>query len=556
MKNKKRLSYLIVCLILLGLFASGCGTTTEPAATEAPVVEEETTATEPTEAAPEEETTAPESEEAAPNIFVYVYPTSFPDIDPAVSFSNDSAITSNCYETLTFYNPPGSDEVLSPGLATSWETNEDSTEWIFHLREGVTFHNGDPLNAEAVKGAFENTMEVGLGAAYLWDPIAEIEVVDEYTVKFVLSYAAPLDLVVSSGYGAWIYNPTVYQEKGTEWFNEGNCAGTGPYTIESRARGSRLVMTRFEEYWGGWHDGQFDKVVFEVAEDATVIQQMIESGTADFAYGVAPDNLESLAAKPDLVVYQNPSFQNFLGLMNVQKPPLDDKLVRQALSYSVPYDLFIEGVMGDRAVQARGPVPSGMFGHGENLHQYSYDLDKARELLTEAGYPDGNFDLLYTFAAGDLDEQQFGEVWKAELAKLGINLELREMNWEAQWDLGMSDPQEAQDIFAFYWWPDYVSPYTFLYGMFHSEEEITFNLGYYRNTEYDEMIDEANTISGSDKQKAEEMFIQAQEILIEDAAALFIYDIANLHVARADIKGFVDNPGYPHVVFAYQLTRE
>ncbi len=556
MKKKQTLSYLLVCLILLGLFTSGCGTSTEPAATEAPAVEEETAAPEPTEAAPEEETTAPEPEEAAPNIFVYAYPTSFPDIDPALSYSNDSAITSNCYETLTFYNPPGSDEVLSPGLATSWETNEESTEWTFHVREGVTFHNGDPLTAEAVKGALDNTMELNVGSAYIWDPVEEIEVVDEHTVKFSLSYAAPLDMIASSGYGAWIYNPTVYQEKGTEWLNEGNCAGTGPYTIESRDRGARLVMTRFEDYWGGWHEGQFDKLVFEVAEDAPLIQQMVEAGTADFAYGFPPDNLGALADRSDLVVYQNPSFQNFLGLVNVQKPPLDDKLVRQALSYSVHYDLFIEGVMGDRAVQARGPVPAGMWGHGENLHQYSHDLDKARELLAEAGHPDGGFDLLYTFAAGDVDEQQFGEVWKAELAKLGINLEIREMNWEAQWDLGMSDPQEAQDIFAFYWWPDYVSPYTFLWGMFHSEEEIVFNLGYYRNTEYDEMIDEANSLAGSDRQKAEEMFIQAQAILVEDAAALFIYDIANLHVARADIKGFVDNPGYPHVVFAYHLTRE
>lgn len=554
MKKKHTLSYLLVCLILLGLFTSGCGTPTEPAATEAPAVEEETTAPEPTEAA--EETTAPEPEEAAPNVFVYAYPTSFPDIDPALSYSNDSAITSNCYETLTFYNPPGSAEVLSPGLATSWETNDESTEWTFHLREGVTFHNGDPLTAEAVKGSLDNTIELGMGSSYIWDPVEEIEVVDEHTVKFSLSYAAPLDLIASSGYGAWIYNPTVYHEKGTEWLNEGNCAGTGPYTIESRERGSRLVMTRFEEYWGGWHEGQFDKIVFEVAEDSTLIQQMVEAGTADFAYGFPPDNLGALAAMPDLVVYQNPSFQNFLGLLNVLKPPLDDKLVRQALSYSVPYDLFIEGVMGDRAVQARGPVPAGMWGHGENLHQYSHDLDKARELLAEAGYPDGGFDLLYTFAAGDLDEQQFGEVWKAELVKLGINLEIREMNWEAQWDLGMSDPQEAQDIFAFYWWPDYVSPYAFLYGMFHSEEEIVFNLSYYYNTEFDEMIDEANALSGSDRQRADDLFVESQAILIEDAAALFVYDIANLHVAGSDIKGFEDNPGYPHVVFVYQLTRE
>jgi peptide/nickel transport system substrate-binding protein len=235
---------------------------------------------------------------------------------------------------------------------------------------------------------------------------------------------------------------------------------------------------------------------------------------------------------------------------------LDNKLVRQALAYSVPYDDFIAGIMGDRATQAYGPVPSGMWGYSEELFQYEYDLDKAKELLAEAGYPDGGFDLLYTFATGDLDEQQLGEVWKAELAKLGINLEVQGLNWEAQWDLAKSDPQAAQDVFVMYWWPDYVSPYSFLYGMFHSEDDILFNLGYYRNPEFDEMIDTANSLSGSDREAAEQMFVDSQKILIDDAASLFFYDVANTHLAGSDIKGYADNPAYPHVVFVYDLTRE
>ncbi len=495
---------------------------------------------------------------AKENVAVYAHVTTFPDIDPSISFSNDSVITSNAYETLVWYNPPGSEEVLRPGLAERWETNEDATEWTFYLRQGVKFHDGTDLNAEAVKYSIDRTMEMGVGAAYIWDPVEAINVIDDYTVQFKLKYPAPLDLIAASGYGAWIFSPSCIEAQGdkiSEWLNEGHDCGSGPYMIESRERGQRLIMKKFDDYWGGWQPGQFDRIVFEVVEDPTVRQQMIEAGEADVTYELPRENLDSLDARDDVTVYTNPSFQNLLGLLNHRKPPLDNVKVRQAISYAFPYKQFIESVMQGYAVQAHGPVPTGMWGFSEELFQYYHDLDKAKELLAEAGYPEGGFKLLMTYATGDLDEQQVGELWKAELAKLGIELEVQGMAWESQWDLAKSDPTKAQDILVFYWWPDIVSPYCFLHGMFHCEEEILFNLGYYCNPEFDEMIDKANELSGSDREEAERLFIEAQKMLIENADAVFFYDVANTHILRSDIKGYVDNPAYPHVVFFYQLSR-
>lgn len=550
MKRNAHWSFLVIGLLIM-LVVTQCGPTASPppAATQPPETEEPIpTILPPT---PTVATQAP-----TPNVFVYATDGVFNDLDPAVSYSGEHVVLANCYETLTFYNPPGSAETLSPKLATRWETNDDATEWVFYLREGVKFHSGNPFNAGAVKAAIENTRAVGTGASYLWDPVQEIEVVDDYTVRFKLSYPAPLDLIASATYAAWMYDAQVYAEKGTEWFNEGHCAGTGPYIIESWERNTRLIMTRNEDYWGGWREGQFDKVVFELTEDNSVLQQKIEAGTAHFTYNIPPDNLPMVETNPEIVAHKTPSFQNLVGLLNTQKPPLDNKLVRQALSYSVPYSQFVEGVLQGRGTQARGVVPVGMWGHGDDLFQYTHDLDKARELLAEAGYPNGGFNLLYTYAAGDFDQQQLGELWKAELAKLGINLEVQGLNWDAQWDLAKSDPQKAQDVFVMYWWGDYVSPYSFLYSMFHSEDEILFNLGYYRNPEYDALIEEGNRLSGSNRQKAEELFIEAQRILIDDAVALFFYDVTPVHLMRTGIEGYVDNPAYPHVVFVYDLTRK
>ena len=497
--------------------------------------------------------------EAKKNVFVYAIQTSFPDFDPSVSFSDDLVVMANAYETLVFYNPPVSEDVLGPALATSWESSEDGLVWTFHLREGVKFHDGTDLNAEAVKYSIERTIGLGMGAAYIWDPVGEISVIDDYTVEFKLTYSAPLDLIAASGYGAWIFSPACVEAQGenaSEWFNEGHDCGSGPYMIESREKGSRLIMTRYDDYWGDWREGQFDIVDFEIIPDPVVRQQMLEAGEADFTYGLPRVNFEALDARDDVAVVLNPSFMNLLGLINVKKEPTNSKLVRQAISYTFPYQQFIEVVMLGQATQAYGPVPAGMWGYSEDLFQYSYDLEKAKELLIEAGYPDGGFDLLYTYASGDLEEEQAGELWKAELAKLGINLEVRGMEWEAQWDLAMSDPLAAQDIFVMYWWPDYVTPYTYLFNMFHCEDDILFNLGYYCNPEFDALIDEANELAAIDRPASERLFIEAQEILIEDAAAVFFYDLPNDHEIRSDIKGYVDNPGYPHVAFVYDLTRE
>ena len=557
MKNRSLIFVIVV--IVMSILVTQCAPKPATEATSPPTqaIQLPTQATIPTvEAATPttEATTPPEVSRKA--IFVYAHPSDLPNLDPARSYSNDSVVTSNCYETLTFYNPPGSADILSPQLATSWESNIDATEWTFHLRQGVTFQDGSPFNADAVKYSIDKTMEIGVGAAYIWGPVTEIVVVDDYTVKFKLKYAAPLDLIASTGYGAWIYSSQTYDQHPTEWFNEGHCAGTGPYMIESYERGSRLVMTRFNNYWGGWQPGQFEKIIFEINQDPMILQQKIESGDADFTYQIPPDNVANIKAnRSDITVYTNPSFQNLVGLINTKKPPLDNPLVRQALSYSFPYEQFIQGVMGERATQARGVVPKGMWGHGDDLFQYSFDLTKAKDLLTQAGLSNGGFKLVMTYSSGDLDEQQLGEVWKAELAKLGIELDVQGMTWEAQWDLGKSDPLKAQDIFVMYWWPDYVSPFSFLNAMFHTEESILFNLDYYSNPQYDQLVDAANVMAGTDRQQATEMFIQCQQILLDDAVSLFFYDLSNTHLARADVKGFVDNPAYPHVVFVYKLSR-
>lgn len=564
--NKRSKALTIGLGLIVALLLAACGggaapapqkpaaaTEEKPAAAAKPATEEAKPATEA--AKPATEAARPAEAAGTENIATYAYPGSFPDLDPSSSFSSENAVLGNVYETLTFYNPPGSKEPLKGKLAASWEPNKDSTEWTFKLREGVKFHDGTPFNAEAVKFSLERTKSLGLGAAFILDPIDKIEPVDELTIKFTLKYAAPLDLILSSGYAAYMISPAA-KDKDNKWFNEGHDAGTGPYMIQSYAHDQNAILTQFKDYWGGWQEGQFTKVVFENYSDPTVAEQQIRSGEVDFTHTLPFENYEALSQAEGVVVDVTPSFQNLLGLLNHVKPPLDNPKVRQALSYSFPYDIVAKNLYAGKGALAVGPIPAGMWGHNPNLKGYTFDPDKARQLLAEAGIKEGELKLVYTFLSSDKDEQQVGELWRAELAKIGVDLEVRGLAWEAQWDLGKTNPKEAQDIFVMYWWPTYITPYDFLFSMFHSEDPPNFNLGYYSNPKFDSLIDEANTLSGVDREKATQMFGEAQQMLVDDAASIFILDLPHVHVLRDDIKGFVNNPAYSHVVFWYDLRRE
>ncbi|MDI3270556.1 MAG: ABC transporter substrate-binding protein, partial [Bacillota bacterium] len=301
--------------------------------------------------------------------------------------------------------------------------------------------------------------------------------------------------------------------------------------------------------------GQFDLAMIKPVGEASTKMQMLQSGQADIVDSLPFEQLQLLRKEPHVVVQDTVSWQNLLAFFNTQKKPLDDARVRQALSYAFPYSSVVDDVMHGTAVQARGPVPKGLWGHDDQLFQYVTDLQKAKELLDQAGVQNLNLKLTYT--AGDENERRTAELWKASLAQIGVTLDIQGLPWEPQWDLAKArDPKQRQDILMMYWWPDYATPYSFLFNMFHSEDTVNFNLAYYSNSRFDQLTDEANVVSATDRGQAIDLFKQAQEILVKDAPAVFIYDQLYQRPYRDTIGGYRDNPAYPNVVFFYDLYRK
>jgi len=552
----RRFLLAITAVVLLALVVGGCAQpATPPSGTEGP---------EPT--APSEATQPPAATEPAgePMVITSIMWQQFIDLDPAYAVNSEQIALNLVYENLVYMNTPGSAELLGPGLATSWEPNDDATEWTFHLREGVTFQDGEPFNADAVEATLDHYRAAeGAGCSWIWGAVEEVEVVDEYTVKVKCSYPAALDVIATSTFCGGMISPAVTDQP-KEWFDAANGFGTGPYMYESYDKGQRLILTRFDNYWKGWQDNQFDKVVFEIVEDIVQRLQMIEAGEADILREMPPDKVTQLQANPNLKTYIDPSYMHMQFLLNTQKAPLNDPLVREALAYSVPYDEVVERGEGI-FTQSRGAVPAAMWGHCDDCFQYTYDPEKAGELLDQAGWVDTDGDgirdkdgqplhLLLTYTSGATAHAWPTELWVFPAAEVGIELETQGMTYSAMWEYGRQDPQTAQDITIQQWWPTYVTPYDALFNMYHCQDEILYNQSYYCNPEYDAMIDEADRLTGTDREAAVEMFQEAQKILVEENPAIWVMDILESFAISADIEGFVNNPAYPGVVFIYDLT--
>ena len=498
-----------------------------------------------------EEVAAEEVADAAESAGRFVYASAFPfvDLDPSSAFSAEHIVLQNVYETLTRFNPPGSSELLSPGLAVEWESNDDATAWTFKLRDGVTFHDGSPFNAEAVRASLQRTIDLGLGAAFIFLPVESMEVVDDLTISFALAWPAPLDLVMSSSFAAYIMSPDSAAQD-SQWFNGGNGAGTGPYTIESVSPNENVILARHDAYWGGWSDGQFDEVELRIVEDPVLAEQMIRSGDADFTFNLPFDAYPSLEQDDSLAVVRGLSMTNLFGLLNNVRLSAD---VREALVHSFPYDDVVDNLYGGEATRAVGPVPQTMWGAATGASMPHTDLDRASEILSGAGVQD--LSLTYSYDVGEVEQEQIGEVWKANLASIGVDLVLEPLTWDARWEIAQGDPASAQDVFTMFWYPTYVTPTDFLYSLYRSEDAPFFNLGYYSNPDFDALLDAADAASGTDTDAASDMFRQAQQILIEDNAAVFMLDVPSVSVIGADITGYTPNPAYEKVVWFYDLRR-
>ena len=413
------------------------------------------------------------------------------------------------------------------------------------------------MNAAAVVKSIEAAKDHA-GANFIWAPLDTITAVDDATVEMKLKYAAPMDLIAGSLYGAWIVSPAALDAVAADpkYFETGPVdGGTGPYTIESYTPGSEVLLKAYDGYWGGWSDVKhYDKVLASIIPESVDQQLALDGGTVDMAINVPVTSLADYAKNPDYTFKPEPALFNYVGLFNTAKAPLDDPKVRQALSYAIPYGDIIQVATQGYGTQAHGPVPAGVFPYDGTVPQYSYDLDKAKQLLKDAGHEGGGFSMEITYAAENPAETLFAPLIQDSFSKLGIDVTLTPMGFDQQWARAKGDPAGRQDMFLLYYWPTYSDAGSDnMYSLFHSSKEPSFNLSYWNDPTYDGLIDDAATKTGTDRAAAQKGYSEALNRLVDQAPGVFLYDTQDLVPVPNKIAGYKYNLNYPFARFFYPL---
>lgn len=488
---------------------------------------------------------------AQANTATYATYADIKDWDPAIAFSTEVIMLSNVYEPLLWFNAPGSKETFTPALATNWSVSSDGLTWTFNLRQGVQFHDGAPFNADAAKQSIERTVTMKKGAYYIW-PKMEISTPDAYTMVIKTEKPAPIDLIASSQYGSYIYSPEA-AEKGTEWFNQGNAAGTGPYEVAKWEKGQQVLLEKNDQYWGSWEEDQIDRVVLKYVSNPATQVQMIKAGDADFISLPSADLIESLAKHPDVDVLDTASWKNSQFLINTQKYPTDNRDFRKALQYAWDYQSVVDYVYAGGAEVPKGLVPATMWGAVEKGETPSFDLAKAKQLLEQSGVPKADWKIDAAYINSSEAYKNALLMYQENLRQIGVSLNLKPGPWGKIWN-DAKNLSTAPNLQSMTWWPTYATPSDWLIGLFKTEESPSFNLSHYSNPKYDALVDQGVEAEPTDKALAAQYYQQAQQVLNDDAVAIFYADLKGRIIHHKAIEGIEPNPAYA-ATFFYKLTK-
>ena len=433
-----------------------------------------------------------------------------------------------------------------PWLAESWETT-DSQTWIFHLRQGVKFHDGTPFNAEAVKWNMDrwrdpqNEWRFGRAFEY-YDiefgkdlAIEEVTAVDENTIQLKLS--APSGVLLAKLAEWFVFgmnSPTAVQEQGDKYGTPaGTAVGTGRFKFVEWVPDDHITVERNADWWGG--APKLDRIIFRSIPDNSARFAELQAGTIQQA-DLAQTDLPAAKEDPNLVLYERPALSTgYIAFQQCTKP-FDKLEVRQAIAHAVNWAALIPAFYGDYGKLAGSFQPPAILGSNPNIQPFEYNPDKAKELLAAAGLPDGfetEFWYIPVVRGYFPDSKAIGEAIAADLAKVGIKVSLKTEDWGAYLD---DRNQGKFPMWMLGWGSDNGDPDNFIgYHFSHPAGEPK-KEDCYNNDELSKLLTEGRT--EADIAKREQIYQKAEEIVHADVPRIPVVWTTSVTVFRKEVQGY------------------
>lgn len=544
--NRKLLYVLGMTVLLFSLILSACGQQATPTA--APAAQQP--------AAPTEPPAAP----AGPVSFIFGRGGDSVQLDPAIVTDGESfRVTGQCLEPLYQYEPGTTKPI--PALAESCTPNEDATVWTCNLRKGVKFHDGTDFNADAVIYNFERwrfttnphhyASQVFEYYEAMWGGfddasiITAVEKVDDATVKFTLNAPlAPFLANLAMDMFA-ISSPAAIEKAGENYGTpSAGCVGTGPFVFKEWVEGDHITVTANDNYWGG--RPQIDQIIFRVIPDDSARFLALKAGDIHALEQATVEDLAAAESDPNLYIVTRPALNTAYLAFNYKVKEFQDVKVRKAIAHAINRKAIVENFYGKYGEVAVNLLPPLVWGHNSEVENWAYDPEMAKQLLTEAGFPDGLKELTIAedltdaegnvvFKAGDKvpfrlyympvtrfyypSPKEIGEAMAADLAKAGISVELYlQGDWPTY--LGARRDGLLVGLYMLGWGGDNGDPDNFTGYFFSGGKEPIKREGWYQNAEMAELLYQA--LVTPDQTTREGLYKQAEQMMNAEVARVWI----------------------------------
>ncbi|QDS34210.1 glutathione ABC transporter substrate-binding protein [Brevibacillus brevis] len=433
--------------------------------------------------------------------------------------SNTLHILSTMFEGLLTLDE---NREVVPILATDYKLSADATSLTFHLRKGILFHDGSPFDAKVVKKNLDyvRNKENGMARASFFGFIKEVTVVDPYTITVVAKEPNSAMVAFMAHPSATFKSLKELQKKidDPKYNLDRNPVGTGPYQFREWKNGQFVKVAAFDGYWDKEKPAKLAAILFKPVTEASTRVNMLKASEVDIVTSLPTLDARSMGTDPNLDVYSGPSLNMIYVGMNTKLDKYKDKRVRQAMNYAINKEQLISQVADGFGTAADSPLSPLVKGYAKQ-QGYPYNVDKAKQLLTEAGYPDGFAATLWT--RNSTEFVAIAENIKMQLQAVGIKVEVQA--YESGTLFERLDAGEGTDLYIGRWGTGTAEADWGMRPNFASDRipPNYNNSGYYQNQQVDQLLNEA--LKATANSMAQQKYTEAQKVIMDEAPWIFLY---------------------------------